>query len=62
MGHRGRDELEWQEIAHDEIAVIPMVYQILSVAINKDVDGIAFEPGGIHDFSGIYRETKQPKT
>lgn len=49
---------EWQEVAHEEIAVIPLVYQILSVAINKDVEGIEFEPGGIHDFSGIYREIK----
>jgi len=49
---------EWQQIAHDEIAVIPLIYQTLSVAINKDVEGIAFEPGGIHDFSGVYREIK----
>lgn len=46
---------EWQQIAHEEIAVIPMVYQIISVASNKLVDGIGYEPGGIHDFSNIRR-------
>ena len=45
---------EWQEIGHEEAAVIPMVYGEGAMGINKNTSGITYDGGGIHDFTGIF--------
>ena len=44
---------EWQEIANEEVAVIPVCYPLGAMGINKNVDGIEYEPGGIHNFKNL---------
>ena len=45
---------EWQEIGHEEAAVIPIAYPLGAMGINKNVGGINYEPGGIHDFTNLF--------
>ncbi len=42
---------EWQEVAIEEVAVIPMFYLESAMGKLKTADGIVYEPGGIHDFT-----------
>ena len=45
---------EVQEIAHDEIPVIPLYYQTLFFGANKNIGGVTWSNTSNIDFSGIY--------
>ncbi|MBF4692125.1 ABC transporter substrate-binding protein [Fusibacter ferrireducens] len=48
------DYKEIQEIAHDEIPVIPLYYQTLFFGTNKNLGGVTWNSTSNTDFSGIY--------
>ena len=45
---------EIQEIAAEECPIIPLYYQLLSIGIQKDLDGIIFQPDATHSFKYCY--------